>query len=264
MARAMFVVAIVVGLALPVFAADRLTDRDVKALITRIEQGRDKFDDELDGKLKNSVIRQPSGEVNVKDVLNDFQKSIDRVEERLKPDYAASAEVAQLLRRGSAIETFFRQQPPGTKGESEWNRLASDLKALAAAYGADFPLSADATVRRIGDGELVSAVSQVAASSDQLKKALDNDLKKNATVSKEARQAAIAEADQLSKDAKALRDRVKDTKPSSAEASKLLAQAFKVQSFVDSHQVPASAGAWKATSGYVQVVADAYRAPWPR
>ena len=262
MARAVFVVAVVIGLASPVFAADRLTDRDVKTLITRIEQGRDKFDDELDGKLKSSVIRQPSGEVNVKDVLNDFQESIDRVEERLKPEYAASAEVATLLRRGSGIETFFRQQPPGTKGESEWNRLASDLKGLAVAYGADFPLSSDATVRRIGDGELVSAVSQVATSADQLKKSLDNDLKKNATVSKEARGAAVAEADQLTKDAKALRDRVKDTKPSSAEASKLLAQASKVQGFVQSHQVPASAAAWKATAGYLQVVANAYGAPW--
>ena len=264
MTRAAFVIAVVIGLSSPVFAADRLTDRDVKTLITRIEQGRDKFDDELDGKLKDSVVRQASGEVNVRDVLNDFQESIDRVEERLKPEYAASAEVGTLLRRGSGIEAFFRQQPAGTKGESEWNRLASDLKMLAAAYGADFPLSANATVRRIGDGELVSAVSQVAASSDQLKKSLDNDLKKDATISKEARQAAVAEADQLTKDAKALRDRVKDTKPSSAEASKLLAQATKVQGFVDNHQVPASAAAWKGAAGYVQVVAHAYGTRWPR
>jgi hypothetical protein len=135
---------------------------------------------------------------------------------------------------------------------------------LATAYGADFPLPANATVRRIGDGELVSAVSQVAASSDQLKKSLDNDLKKDATISKESRQAAVAEAEQMTKDAKALRDRVKDTKPSSAEASKLLAQASKVQGFVDSHQVPASAAAWKAATGYVQVVANAYGTPWPR
>jgi hypothetical protein len=264
MKRLTLIVATVLGLSSPVVAADRLTDRDVKALITRIEQGRDKFDDELDGKLKNSVVRQPSGEANVKDVLNDFQESIDRVEERLKPEYAASAEVATLLRRGSGIEAFFRQQPPGTKGESEWNRLASDLKVLATAYGADFPLSGNATVRRIGDGELVSAVSQVAASSDQLKKSLDNDLKKDATISKESRQAAVAEADQMTKDAKALRDRVKDTKPSSAEASKLLAQAAKVQGFVDGHRVPASATAWKAAAGYVQVVANAYGTAWPR
>ncbi len=264
MTRAAFVIAVVIGLSSPVFAADRLTDRDVKALITRIEQGRDKFDDQLDGKLKDSVVRQASGEVNVRDVLNDFQESIDRVEERLKPEYAASAEVGTLLRRASGIEAFFRQQPAGTKGESEWNRLASDLKVLAAVYGADFPLSANATVRRIGDGELVSAVSQVAASSDQLKKSLDNDLKKDATISKEARQAAVAEADQLTKDAKTLRDRVKDTKPSSAEASKLLAQASKVQGFVDSHRVPASAATWKGAAGYVQVVANAYGTRWPR
>jgi seryl-tRNA synthetase len=125
-------------------------------------------------------------------------------------------------------------------------------------------LSADATVRRIGDGELVSAASQVAATSDQLKKSLDNDLTKDARVSKAARQAAVAEADQLTKDAKVLRDRVKDANPSSAEASKLLAQASKVQAFVVSHQVPASAGAWKAATGYMQVVANAYGASWPR
>jgi hypothetical protein len=264
MTRAAVLVAVVVGLSSPVLAADRLTDRDVKALITLIEQGRDKFDDELDDKLKDSVVRQPAGEVNVKDVLNDFQESIDRVEERLKPDYSASAEVATLLRRGSGIDAFFRQQPPGTKGESEWNRLASDLKVLAVAYGADFPLAANATVRRIGDGELVTTVSQVAATGDQLKKSLDTDLKKDATVSKEARQAAVADADQLMKDAKALRDRVKDEKPSSAEASKLLAQASKVQGFVDGHQMPASAAAWKATAGHVQLVASAYGTPWPR
>lgn len=264
MTRAALMVAIVAGLSSPVLAADRLTDRDVKGLITRIEQGRDKFDDELDDKLKDSVVRQPAGEVNVKDVLNDFQESIDRVEERLKPDYSASAEVATLLRRGSGIDAFFRQQPPGTKGESEWNRLASDLKVLAVAYGADFPLAANATVRRIGDGELVTTVSQVAATGDQLKKSLDTDLKKDATVSKEARQAAVADADQLMKDAKALRDRVKDEKPSSAEASKLLAQASKVQGFVDGHQMPVSAAAWKATAGHVQLVASAYGTPWPR
>src|SRR4030095_15970852 len=98
MTRAALMVAIAACLSSPVLAADRLTDRDVKALITRIEQGRDKFDDELDGKLKSSVIRQPSGEVNVKDILNDLQESMDGVEERLKPEYAASAEVATLLR----------------------------------------------------------------------------------------------------------------------------------------------------------------------
>jgi hypothetical protein len=45
----------------PALAADRLTDRDVKELVSRIEQGRDRFDDAVDGKLKRSIVRGPSG-----------------------------------------------------------------------------------------------------------------------------------------------------------------------------------------------------------
>src|SRR5262245_48922584 len=98
----------------PVFAADRMTDKDVKALVSRIEQGRDKFDDALDDRLKRTVLRGPNGEVDVKRFLDDFQRNIDQVEERLKPEYAASTEVATLLRQGTSIDNFFRNQPAGT------------------------------------------------------------------------------------------------------------------------------------------------------
>ena len=60
------------------FAQDRLTDRDVKALVARLEDARDQFDNALDSDLKNKVLRGPNGEVNVKNFLDDFQKNIDR------------------------------------------------------------------------------------------------------------------------------------------------------------------------------------------
>jgi hypothetical protein len=137
MNRTLWVVACAVLTWSPVLAADRLTDRDVKDLVARIEQGRDRFDDALDDKLKNTILRGPSGEVIVSQFLNDFQENIDRLEERLKPDYAASTEAGTLLRQASAIDRFFRQQPPGTKGE-RMEPAATDLKTLAAAYGTDF------------------------------------------------------------------------------------------------------------------------------
>jgi hypothetical protein len=247
----------------PVLAADRLTDRDVKALVSRIEEGRNRFDDALDDKLKRSIVRGPSGEVNVDHFLNDFQASIDKFEERLRPDYAASAEAATLLRQASAIDRFFRQQPARTRGESEWSRLATDLKTLAVAYGADFPLRENAAVRRIGDRELAASVEEIGRTADLLKKALDTDLKKDATVDKQSRQAIVGEADQLKKDAKLLRDRVKDAEPSSAEADRLLARAAKLQAFIGSRQVPTSASAWTNAGDHLQSVASAYGTSWP-
>jgi hypothetical protein len=79
---------------------------------------------------------------------------------------------------------------------------------------------------------------------------------------KSARQAIVAEADQSSKDAKALRNRVKDGQPSSAEADRVLARAAKLQSFIESHQVPTSMGSWTNVNARLQSVASAYGAAW--
>jgi hypothetical protein len=246
----------------PAVAADRLTDKDVKALVARIEQGRDRFDDALDDKVKNDIVRGPSGEVKVEHFLDDFQENIDRVEERLKPDYAASAEVATLLRQATIIDTAFRRQPGGIRGESEWNRLTTDLKTLAMAYGASFPLNENASVRRVGDRELTEAIEEVADTAGRLKKSLDNELKKDKATPKPTREAVVGEADELAKDAKALRNRVKDGQPSSAEADQLLANAARMQAAIEKYQVPASASLWSNASEPLQTVAHAYGGSW--
>ena len=166
-----------------------------------------------------------------------------------------------MLRQGSAIQAFFRAQPPGTRGESEWNRLATDLQALARAYGAEFPLGEHTAVRRVGDRELAGAVDSIAQTANRLKRSLDSDLK-GAPADQSTREAAVRDADQLSKDAKALRDRVKDGKPSSAEADRLLAQASKMHAFIGTHQLPMSAGLWSEVPMRLQTIAAAYGTSW--
>jgi hypothetical protein len=247
----------------PAIAADRLTDRDVKALVERIDDERDRFEDQLDGKVKHNVVRRPSGEVDVERFLDDFQENVSHLKDRLKPDYAASAEVATVLRQGSAIERFMREQPTGLKGESEWNRLASDLKALALVYGADFPLPENAAVRRLGDRELAAAAEEVSHDADKLKQSLDAELKKDPTTASQAREAIVEEAGQLSKDGKGLRDRLNDGEPSSAEADKLLTRAAQLQQFLRNHPLPTSSGVWADMTPKLEVVAGAYKAPWP-
>jgi hypothetical protein len=240
------------------FAADRLTDRDVKELVSRIEQGRDRFDNALDDKFKRSIVRGDAGEVNVKEYLNDFQEAIDRMEKRLKPEYAASAEVAAVLRQASAMHRFFSQQPPGMRGVSEWNRLEADLKTLAHAYAADFPLTDGASVRRIGDREVTSAAAAIGKAGQTLKKSLDADAKSDPSLDKQTRQTIAGQADELSKAVKALSGRLKDGKPSSAEADVVLAQASKMQGLIEGRTAPASTAAWTTASSPLKTLSSAY------
>ena len=44
-------------LASPLVAADRLSDKDVKVLVDRIDEGRSRFKDALDDKIKKEVLR---------------------------------------------------------------------------------------------------------------------------------------------------------------------------------------------------------------
>src|SRR5262245_63854450 len=85
----------------PLAAADRLTDKDVKALVERIDDGRSRFKDALDDKIKKNILRGPSGEVDVDKFLDDFKDNIGRLKDRLKPEYSASTEAQTVLDRKS-------------------------------------------------------------------------------------------------------------------------------------------------------------------
>lgn len=201
--------------AVPVVAQvpDRLTDKDVTALIDTVDEARDRFEDQLDGKVKDAVLRGPNGEVNVSRFLDDFQENLDRLKNRFKPDYAASSEAAAVLRQGSAISRFMNTQPASLKGTSEWDRLAANLTRLAGVYGATFPLTSE-SVRRISDGEAAAAAEEVEKQADQFKNAVNREK----ALAGPAKNSLKEAADVLKESAKTLRSRLNDSKPSTAEA----------------------------------------------
>ncbi len=166
-----FIVAALV--AMPTLSADRLPDKDVKALLERINNERDRFEDQLDGKIKSSILRGASGEVHVERFLDDLQENVGRLKDRFKSDYAASAEATAVLRQGSDIQRFMSQQPPAFDGASEWTRLASSLGELAKVYATTFPLPEGVQARRFNDREVEKAASELAKSAEQFKKDLE-------------------------------------------------------------------------------------------
>jgi len=216
------IVFLVAGLVVPAAvmaqAADRLPDKDVKALIEAVDHGRDRFEDALDGGFKGSILRGPDGEVNVNKYLDDFQREVGQLKERFKPDYAASTEVKTVLNRAAEMDGFVKNQPSPFKGASEWDRLVVDLRRLAGVYGASFPLAQGAAVRRINDKETAAAADQLARQADQFKKAVGGD---KALTSGE-RDAVKRQADDLAKAAKTVKSRTSSGKPSTGEARQVL------------------------------------------
>jgi hypothetical protein len=255
-----FGVAILVGA--PVVSADRLSDKDVKALIERINHERDRFEDQLDGKVKRGILRGPGGEVNVERYLDDLQENVGKLKDRFSDQYAASAEATVVLRQGSDIQRYMATQPPNFDGASEWNRLAASLGELAAAYGTTLPLADGHQARRMNDREVRKVADDLAKSADRFKKDLDSSLKKDQTVDKAARETAVQAADDLKQDAKELASALGDGRPASGEAKALFSRAAQIRTATAGRTLsPAAQSAWAAIEGGLDKVAQGFGMP---
>jgi hypothetical protein len=253
------IAAVGAGMVTPVVAAERLSDKDVKALLDQIDDERDRFEDQLDGTLKRSVIRGPKGEVNVSSFLDDLQENVDKLKGRFAPKYAASAEVTTLLQQGSAIHRFMATRPAGFDGASEWNRLSSSLGALASAYSTTFPVAEGATARRLNDQEVKEAALQVAEGADQFKKDLDSSLKK-AKAAEQARKAAVKEVDALKREARGLADIVGDGRPASSEAVGLIQHAGKLRTASSGWALsPQAQTSWRSVEEGLDKIGQAFQ-----
>ena len=249
---------------MPAVSADRLPGKDVKALLERIHTERDRFEDQLDGKIKSSIIRG-EGEVHVGRFLDDLQENVDRLNERFTYDYAASAEVTTVLRQGTDIQRFMSKQPPDLDGASEWNRLASSLGELAKAYATTFPLPAGEQARRASDREVKDVASELEKSADQFKKDLESALKTNTTIDQPTKDAAVKEVNSLKEDAETLASTVGDGRPASGEAKAVLDRGAKIRGAAASSGralSPAAQTAWGPVESGLQKVAVAFDLPW--
>jgi hypothetical protein len=232
---------------------ERLSDKQVKTLIDQVDEGRDKFEGNLDGKFKGSTLRGPSGETKVEGALQDYQDDTKKLQDRFTSDYAASAEVATVLKQSNAIGTFMQDSPSAMKGRIEWDRQTTNLRHLAEAYGTTFPIPDGAATRRMNDKETAGAAAAITEAADRVKDEIDNDK----TLPKSEREAAGKDVEVLIKLADAVKDRTNDGKPATAELRQLVEQVARVQTFIAMHPMTTLSN-WQAVQTSLATLRQAF------
>ena len=239
--------------------AERPSNKDVKRIIENLEKERARFQDALDEQLKNGVFHNANGEIHVMQYLEDFQKNIKTLKERYTNSYSASSEVKTVLVQAGYIDELV-QNHPGAGGGSEWAHFSVELRALAAAYGASFPLPEGVVVRRYIDAEVSSTADTVAKKADDLKKEIEI----NATLSREAKDSYKRELDLLIKQANSVKWRTFHSDPAASEARKLLEQARRIhQSLPKENTSGAITASWNQMEPSLEIIAAAFGMPVP-
>jgi hypothetical protein len=203
-------------------ASERLNDKQLEQHIKDIDHGFDAWKKALEERnFDDAVIRSASGTLDVKSFLRDFEKDLERYDDRFKGTYGAVPEAQALLRRASDVDRRYRQQ--GGAGTSEWRALGDRFAILAAAYGAPWPLeSLDVPLSRLNDKELASRVEEIERSAKKAGSEADK-AAGQAKMDKARRTAMKQQFAEVTTTAKQVRQRLAAGRPCSAEVTALLA-----------------------------------------
>ncbi len=113
----------------------RINDREVDAIISRIETGANNFRASLDTALdRNRRYDGTRTEDNINDFVRNFENATDQLRTRFNNRQAVAADVQNVLSSASSIDTFMRNNRLSPRAQNSWSTLRTDLSALANAY----------------------------------------------------------------------------------------------------------------------------------
>ncbi|HEX8116244.1 MAG TPA: hypothetical protein VF521_03160, partial [Pyrinomonadaceae bacterium] len=118
----------------PTGVAYRIGDRQLDAIIRRIENGADRFRADMGNALDRSTYNGTRAEDNINQFMRDFENATDTLRSRFNSRNSVAGDVENVLRQATYIDDFMTRQTLSVRAENDWTALKGDLNQLASAY----------------------------------------------------------------------------------------------------------------------------------
>lgn len=119
----------------PSMRAQRVSDRDVEALMRNLKDDSKAFRENFDNALKKSAIRRTSQEKDAKSLVASFEKQTDTMLSEFKKTRKGDVAVESTLNNAQEIEHLLRNMQLDPKTLSEWDKIRTELNHVSAAFG---------------------------------------------------------------------------------------------------------------------------------
>lgn len=114
--------------------AFRGSERDLRNLLTQLEQRTDIYTREMRTALDRSYLNNTRSETTISAYIADFEKATDSLKQNFEARRSTSADVQEVLSRANFIDNVMRDYRFTTNAESQWRLINSDLNKLATFY----------------------------------------------------------------------------------------------------------------------------------
>jgi hypothetical protein len=166
----------------------RVTDRQVQALLTRIEQGTDTYKRSMETALDRSRLDGSDTEDMLMSYITEFENATDSLKQRFDSRQSVGNDVQEVLSRAAFINAFMQRNRLNAVSQRSWTSVRTDLNTLATYYrlswnwNTEVPSTISSTTRsttrpyRVSDSNVQTLLTRIETNTDSFKRAIDRSL----------------------------------------------------------------------------------------
>jgi hypothetical protein len=270
MALTLIVVLVMIAQARSHQGAYRLNDKQVEAIIHRIESGAKTFRRSLDNALDHSRLDGTNREDNINDRIKNFEEATKRLHDRFDSRQSAADDVQNVLDRAARIDEFMRRNRLDNRAQNDWSQIKNSLDRLASAYSVNwrwqqmyFPTEMQPRPYRVSDKEVERLLRNSEKASATFRRSLDRALDRS-RLDGTTREDEINQFVKDFNDAtKRLRDRFNGRTSVAADVEAVLSRAGRIDDFMRRHPLdPRAQNDWRKVTNYLDQLSRAYNVAW--
>jgi hypothetical protein len=112
----------------------RVADRDVQAVIQRLESNTNRFKNQMGRALNNSGINGSNQEDSINSMVGAFETSTNRLKDNFNGRRSTAADAQDVFNRGAMVDRFVRSNRLPNQAANTWSQIRGDLNTLAGYY----------------------------------------------------------------------------------------------------------------------------------
>ncbi len=138
---------------------NRIANRQVSAILQRLERSSNRFHNSLNIALVNAGIDETRPQNDINSFEPAFSSAIDQFSDRFARRQAGPTDVQNVLQKASLINGFMTRNRLNVQTQNDWAAVQTDLNALANAYGVNWrwarqTLPSNDSTRQVNTGRL--------------------------------------------------------------------------------------------------------------
>ncbi len=242
----------------------RLNEKEMKALLERIERGADRFRNSLGKMLDASAIDDTGAEDNINHYVKEFESATDHLKHRFDDDQSAAGDVEEVLRRAARIDGFMGRRETNSRAQEDWAELRRNLDQLATSYNVSWNWDGVSNRPfRLNDQQVKSLLGRIEQDADRFRKSLDNALDKTSFDGTKAEDNINDFVKEFEVATDHLKDRFSKKRSAASDAEEVLERAARIDGFMHNHSLTERAqNDWSQLRRSLDELATAYSVSW--